>query len=76
MNGSRFASSTDLPSTSAAIVTDIDVCSERPVPSVVKLRISATICRITKKNTVGGSISKNSCLIVAVSLLMIVSALC
>src|SRR5437763_9885722 len=64
------ASSTDLPRTRAAIVTAAEVVGAMPVPFSISTRTSATTCRATKKNIVGGIIARNSSLILSDTLLM------
>jgi hypothetical protein len=64
------AISTDLPSTSAAMVTDVVMSTVTPVPLSISARTMATMCRITKKYSVGGTIARSSSLIFSVTLLI------
>src|SRR5215471_9434694 len=72
MKGSRSASSTALPRIRAATATDIDVLAAIPVLLSIKTRISATICKATKKKMVGGIMATNSSFIFAAILPMVV----
>ncbi|MNI35701.1 hypothetical protein D3C73_897350 [compost metagenome] len=67
MKGSISATRTDLPNMRAAISTDAETGSSTPDPLIMSARIRATMCRITKKNTVGGSTFRNSCLILSMT---------
>src|SRR6266480_2816914 len=64
------ASNTALPRMRAATAIDIEDSGEIPVPFSINTRTIPTICKATKKKSVGGSSSKNSFLSVVDSLVM------
>ena len=70
MIGSMSAISTALPRMRAATVIETVVTGASPVPLSVSERTSETMCSATKKKIVGGSIARNSSLILAVTVLM------
>ncbi|MNL43225.1 hypothetical protein D3C87_1657300 [compost metagenome] len=64
MKGNMSATNTDLPSTRDAISTDADTGIEIPVPLIMSARMKATMCRMIKKNKVGGIALRASSFIV------------
>src|SRR5450759_2216634 len=74
MTGSMSAINTDLPMISAATAIETVDSGAIPVALIINARISATRCKAMKKKMVGGSIARNSSLILADTLLMAFSS--
>src|SRR5215831_15998419 len=71
MIGSMSAITTAFPMAKALIVTATNVIGAIPVPLSIRTRMYATMCRATKKKSVGGRISRNSFQILVRSLFIV-----